>query len=42
MHEDNGRAQAFYRRAGFVPTGRIVPLSDKLDEKELEFALERD
>jgi ribosomal protein S18 acetylase RimI-like enzyme len=42
VHEDNGRAQAFYRRAGFVPTGRVVPLSDKLDEKELEFVLERD
>ncbi|MEV7185025.1 GNAT family N-acetyltransferase [Kitasatospora sp. NPDC093102] len=25
VHEDNGRAQAFYRRLGFEPTGTVVP-----------------
>ncbi|MEV1064768.1 GNAT family N-acetyltransferase [Streptomyces sp. NPDC050263] len=27
VHEDNGRAQAFYRRAGFVPSGVVVELA---------------
>jgi GNAT superfamily N-acetyltransferase len=40
VHEDNGRAQAFYRRAGFVPSGVLVPLGDG-DELELEYELER-
>ncbi|WP_316520155.1 GNAT family N-acetyltransferase [Kitasatospora brasiliensis] len=25
VHEDNERAQAFYRRLGFEPTGKVVP-----------------
>ncbi len=41
VHEENGRAQRFYRRVGFVPSGLIVPLPGKPDEKELEFVLER-
>ncbi|WP_306191335.1 GNAT family N-acetyltransferase [Streptomyces sp. MK5] len=41
VHEDNGRAQRFYRRVGFVPTGRTVPLSARPDETELEYVLER-
>ncbi|MFD5015124.1 GNAT family N-acetyltransferase [Streptomyces chartreusis] len=41
VHEDNGRAQRFYRRVGFVPSGLLVPLSGSPDEKELEFVLER-
>jgi len=41
VHEDNGRAQGFYRKAGFVPTGVVVPLEGKPGESELEFALER-
>jgi GNAT superfamily N-acetyltransferase len=41
VHEDNGRAQRFYRRVGFAPTGRTVPLSARPDETELEYALER-
>ncbi|MFI7018833.1 GNAT family N-acetyltransferase [Streptomyces sp. NPDC050164] len=46
VHEDNGRAQRFYRRVGFVPSGLIVPLGDSGDsgdsgERELEFVLER-
>ncbi|MET7481178.1 GNAT family N-acetyltransferase, partial [Streptomyces sp. NPDC005648] len=42
VHEDNGRAQAFYRRAGFTPTGTLVPLGNDSEDLELEFALERD
>ena len=42
VHADNGRAQAFYRRAGFVPSGRTVPLASRPGEVELEFVLERD
>lgn len=41
VHEENGRAQRFYRRVGFVPSGLVVPLSVKPGEKELEFVLER-
>ncbi|QWB24674.1 MULTISPECIES: GNAT family N-acetyltransferase [Streptomyces] len=41
VHEDNGRAQRFYRRAGFVPSGVTVPLGDA-GERELEFVLERE
>ncbi|WP_264929296.1 GNAT family N-acetyltransferase [Streptomyces sp. A012304] len=40
VHEDNGRAQTFYRRAGFVPSGVIVPLAADPDGRELEFVLE--
>ncbi|WP_367322162.1 GNAT family N-acetyltransferase [Streptomyces sp. HUAS ZL42] len=42
VHEDNGRAQAFYRRAGFAFSGRTVPLAQRPGEVELEFVLERD
>ncbi|MFF4506436.1 GNAT family N-acetyltransferase [Streptomyces sp. NPDC001401] len=42
VHEGNGRAQAFYRRAGFMPTGRVVPLANSPEDTELEFVLERD
>ncbi|KOV92846.1 acetyltransferase [Streptomyces sp. NRRL B-1140] len=41
VHEENGRAQRFYRRAGFVPSGVTVPLGDD-GERELEFVLERE
>ncbi|WP_425247441.1 GNAT family N-acetyltransferase [Streptomyces sp. NEAU-NA10] len=41
VHEDNGRARAFYRRAGFVPSGVIVPLAGTPDARELEYVLER-
>ncbi|GAA2544328.1 GNAT family N-acetyltransferase [Streptomyces levis] len=40
VHEENGRAQRFYRRVGFVPSGVTVPLGDS-GERELEFVLER-
>ncbi|MFF3909579.1 GNAT family N-acetyltransferase [Streptomyces sp. NPDC001848] len=42
VHEDNGRAQAFYRKVGFAPSGVTVPLSGSGGaERELEFFLER-
>ncbi|MEU6685027.1 GNAT family N-acetyltransferase [Streptomyces sp. NPDC046832] len=41
VHEENGRAQRFYRRAGFLPSGLTVPLGDA-GERELEFVLERE
>ncbi|MET7691112.1 GNAT family N-acetyltransferase [Streptomyces sp. NPDC005483] len=41
VHEDNGRAQRFYRKVGFEPTGVLVPLAATSGETELEFALER-
>ncbi|WIB15026.1 GNAT family N-acetyltransferase [Curtobacterium sp. MCPF17_050] len=41
VHEDNPRAIAFYRRRGFVPTGRLVPypLPPYGEELELRKAL---
>lgn len=41
VHEDNGRAQGFYRKVGFVPSGVTVPLADGDEECELEFVLEK-
>ncbi|MEU5888201.1 GNAT family N-acetyltransferase [Streptomyces sp. NPDC047461] len=41
VHEDNPRAQGFYRKAGFVPTGKTVPLPGNEGEIELEFVLEK-
>ncbi|MGW0712416.1 GNAT family N-acetyltransferase [Streptomyces sp. NPDC002643] len=45
VHEGNPRAQGFYRKVGFVPSGVTVPLSGpegELErELELEFVLER-
>ncbi|MDF3300299.1 GNAT family N-acetyltransferase [Streptomyces tropicalis] len=41
VHEDNGRAQRFYRRLGFEPSGLTVPLPQAPQERELEFVLER-
>ncbi|EYT78975.1 acetyltransferase [Streptomyces sp. Tu 6176] len=40
VHEENGRAQRFYRRVGFLPTGRTVPLASAPDANELEYVLE--
>ncbi|MET9255895.1 GNAT family N-acetyltransferase [Streptomyces sp. NPDC003717] len=40
VHVDNGRAQGAYRKAGFVPSGRTVPLGDT-GVPELEFVVER-
>ncbi|MGW5126733.1 GNAT family N-acetyltransferase [Streptomyces sp. NPDC004069] len=41
VHEDNGRAQRFYRRIGFLPSGVTVPLTAGSAESELEYVLER-
>jgi GNAT superfamily N-acetyltransferase len=41
VHEDNARAQAFYRKAGFVPSGVTVRLAQAPGADELEFVLER-
>jgi GNAT superfamily N-acetyltransferase len=41
VHEDNGRAQRFYRRFGFVPSGHTVPMSGHPEQTELEYVLER-
>ncbi|MER5715279.1 GNAT family N-acetyltransferase [Streptomyces sp. NPDC002132] len=40
VHEENGRAQAFYRRVGFRPTGVVVSVPAHPDARELEFVLE--
>ncbi|MET7379655.1 GNAT family N-acetyltransferase [Streptomyces sp. NPDC005526] len=41
VHEDNGRAQRFYHRVGFLPSGVTVPLAAGSAESELEYVLER-
>ncbi|MER5942046.1 GNAT family N-acetyltransferase [Streptomyces sp. NPDC001928] len=41
VHEENGRAQRFYRKVGFEPSGVIVPLGEGAEDSELEFVIER-
>ena len=41
VHPENGRALAAYRRVGFVPSGRTVPLVGGPGDHELEYVLER-
>jgi ribosomal protein S18 acetylase RimI-like enzyme len=41
VHEENTRAQAFYRKAGFAPSGVTVPLPQAPGQVELEFVLEK-
>ncbi|MYQ78578.1 MULTISPECIES: GNAT family N-acetyltransferase [unclassified Streptomyces] len=41
VHENNPRAEAFYRRFGFVPTGESVPMPGDPDARELEYAVAR-
>ncbi|MFE0511588.1 GNAT family N-acetyltransferase [Streptomyces sp. NPDC058964] len=41
VHQDNGRAQGFYRKVGFTPSGVTVPLAQASGESELEFVFER-
>ncbi|MDP9396029.1 MAG: GNAT family N-acetyltransferase [Actinomycetota bacterium] len=36
VHEDNGRAQAYYRRHGFTDTGRRVPYPLQPAQQEIE------
>ncbi|MEV8569394.1 GNAT family N-acetyltransferase [Streptomyces sp. NPDC051322] len=41
VHEANGRAAAFYRKMGFVPTGDSVLAPGDKGERELEMAVDR-
>lgn len=41
VHEKNGRAEAFYRKAGFLPSGVAVPSPGSSGERELEFVIAR-
>ncbi|MGW1882091.1 GNAT family N-acetyltransferase [Streptomyces sp. NPDC001970] len=41
VHEGNPRAQAFYRRFGFVPSGETVPVPGEPTARELELELGR-
>ncbi|MEV8391359.1 MULTISPECIES: GNAT family N-acetyltransferase [unclassified Streptomyces] len=44
VHEGNPRAQAAYRKLGFVPTGKSLPLEDNSSVapgRELELAIDR-
>ncbi|MFE9769946.1 GNAT family N-acetyltransferase [Streptomyces sp. NPDC005808] len=39
VHEKNGRAEAFYRKAGFLPSGLIVPTPGRPGDQDLEFVI---
>ncbi|MEV6648960.1 N-acetyltransferase [Streptomyces sp. NPDC051219] len=39
VHESNGRASAFYRKFGFVPTGETIPVAGDPGAREIEMAL---
>ena len=41
VHEGNPRAQAFYRRFGFVPSGVVVPVPGDPFAREYEWVLTR-
>ncbi|MGW0879662.1 GNAT family N-acetyltransferase [Streptomyces sp. NPDC002671] len=41
VHADNPRAQGAYRKAGFVPSGVVVPFFKDEAENEVEFVRER-
>ncbi|KOV57922.1 acetyltransferase [Streptomyces sp. MMG1121] len=41
VHEENARAQGAYRKAGFVPSGEIVPFVRDPAQWELELVVER-
>ncbi|WP_180686225.1 GNAT family N-acetyltransferase [Streptomyces gossypiisoli] len=41
VHEENGRAQAFYRKVGFEASGVTVPLAGQPGVLEREFVVER-
>lgn len=39
VHQDNARAESFYRRYGFVPSGATVPMQGDPSKKEREMIL---
>lgn len=41
VHEENTRAQGFYRKAGFRPTGVTVPVPHSPERSELEYVIEK-
>jgi GNAT superfamily N-acetyltransferase len=41
VHEDNGRAEAMYRKAGFAPSGHTVPAVHDASRAERELVLGR-
>lgn len=41
VHERNARAERFYRRVGFVPTGVTAPVPGEPEAREVEFAVKR-
>ncbi len=41
VHEENTRAQSFYRRTGFRPTGATTPVPHDPAATEIEFAIPR-
>jgi GNAT superfamily N-acetyltransferase len=41
VHARNARAEGFYRKAGFVPTGRTVTVPADPSAVEVEFVIER-
>jgi len=41
VDERNGRAEGFYRKFGFVPTGESVPVPGDPGARELEFVFKR-
>ncbi|MCX4576002.1 GNAT family N-acetyltransferase [Streptomyces sp. NBC_01571] len=41
VHEKNGRAEAFYRRTGFAPTGGSTPSVGDKGARDLEFVITR-
>jgi GNAT superfamily N-acetyltransferase len=42
VHEKNARAEAFYRKAGFVPTGGTTEVPGAPGELEVEFVITRE
>ncbi|KPI15782.1 GCN5-related N-acetyltransferase [Actinobacteria bacterium OK074] len=42
VHEDNQRAQGFYKKAGFVLTGHTVPMAGDSGKRELEMEFLRE
>ncbi|WP_330331677.1 GNAT family N-acetyltransferase [Streptomyces sp. NBC_00536] len=41
VHEENARAQAFYRRFGFAASGTVVPMPGDSGAKEFEYLISR-